>query len=332
MAQDETTRKSAAEKRADKENPTGDDVKREDVKLEATKGVKEPVDPEQAPKEPVGGAGDPDVAKQEEERLEAAEDQLERTDKKNLLDAERSLHKRAMKDGLKAVESSVDTADHEQVRLTEQREAVDRQHEALKEKLGPRRVDGAVGSMEKVELELEPTDPAQRRFTINVIVHGEVDDAYLIIRTTDEERVAPDYKEGQVYESPRFGTKNRIRAIAGDKPGEIAGEYTDLGKFQTTPMRLAPGNYEVTLETVGGKKVASETFVLLGDAVDARGQPVPEDSPAIRGMAMADDAEEAHRRQQLDVTGKVFLEEEVGRQQKRAAKQVRTAKAGAAKE
>ena len=329
MAEKQTSGKSAAERRSDKENPSGDAVKRSDVQTEATKGVKEPIDPAQAPQDPVGSAADPEVAAQEQERLEAGEKQVERDNIKNTLDAERELFEQAQRDGLKSVEPIVDQIDHSTGEREDATKAVELQNERMLDRLTPRRIDGLVRSMEQVELEIEPLDVNQRRFTANVIVHGEIDDGYLVIRTTDEERIPGDYKKGRVYESPRFGTKNRLRTTT-DADGKTV-EYTDLGKFQTTPIRLAPGNYTVVLETTGGKKVATADFTLLGDAVDAQGEPVPADSPAVVGQVQAADAQEAHALQQRDVTGADFLEEEVERQQARFEKQDRAAKRAAKK-
>jgi hypothetical protein len=194
------------------------------------------------------------------ELRDAAEAELERRVAKDTKVAERLDRRHAVRDGEEAVAVQADVRVKETERRKEQEEAHKAAQERAAQWIAP---DPVKGRMKDVELILHPEEKV-RKMTIQIRVLGEVPDGYVMIFEEPFDKY--DLKQGRIAESPRFGTKNRVRVADVDpETGKTKGEITHPGYFDFGPLRMNPGKYRAVVVDTDDDVLAEETFEIVPD-------------------------------------------------------------------
>lgn len=131
------------------------------------------------------------------------------------------------------------------------------------------------------------TPVRDRKHSMHIRVVGEVENGFVRLYDT---KLKDDIKQGRVGESPQFGTKNKIRVVETDDKGNATKVETRPGYLDWGPIRLNPGEYEVSVEGWGGEILAADRFKIEPDADgDGASDQDPEDLPVeLRGEKGAD--------------------------------------------
>lgn len=213
--------------------------------------------PPVAAKEPVGTFVDDENLKKVREDANEAVKRVTHRDEKFLQRLDR---RHAAKDGPEAVEKVADVRKREAERRSDQEKAASEAAERASRWIAP---DEYKGRMDHVEISLYPEEKA-RKMTIAIRALGEVPDGFIMILEDPADPADP--KQGRVYESARFGTKNKVRINEVDPKTQLGkGEHTHPGYFDTGPIRMHPGSYRAVVVDTEDKVLAEEKFEIVPD-------------------------------------------------------------------